>query len=140
MRTTSTAPTTMVTVLCGRPVASEMREKIVSLASSGVLDLPIMRRLMDHRLIWVRIPARMAGISKTVARRPVTAPATAPASMPTRTATTGSTPRLTTRTATTEPPRAKEPSTVMSGMSSRRKVMKTPSTMMPQRMPWETAP
>ena len=137
---TRMAPTIMATVLWGMPVKSDTFEKIVSAVSSGVFDLPMMRRLIDHRLICVRIPARMAGISNTVVRTPVTAPATPPASMPARVATTGSTPKLTTRTATTAPPRAKLPSQVMSGMASRRKVMKTPSTMRPHRIPCETAP
>ena len=36
------------TVLWGSPVSLDASEKIVSLARSGVLDLPIMRKLMDH--------------------------------------------------------------------------------------------
>ncbi len=90
--TTRIAPTMRVAVLCGMPVKSEILEKIVSLVSRGVLDLPMMRRLIDQRLIWVRMPARMAGISNTVVRMPVTAPATPPASMPTTVASAGSTP------------------------------------------------
>ena len=42
--------------------------------------------------------------------------------------------------AQTQPPRAKLPSQVISGMSSRRNVINTPSTIMPQRTPCETAP
>ena len=103
--------------LLDRPVISVMREKIVSLCSRGVLDLPMMRRLMDHRLICVRMPARIAGISSTVCKKPVTAPASMPASMAAMTAISGSTPE-TTRTAHTLPPSAKLPSTVRSAMSS----------------------
>ena len=129
----------MATTLLESPVMSPSLLNTVSLLSSGVLDLSMMRRLMDHRLICVRMPERIAGISKTVVRKPVTAPQTAPAAVAARMASAGSTP-ATTRTAATAPPVAKLPSTVRSGMSSSLKVMKTPSTMMPQRMPWETAP
>ncbi len=129
----------MATTLEARPVASPMAEKTVLLVSSGVFDLPMMRRLIDHRLICVRIPARIEGILNTVVRKPVTAPQTAPASMAPTMASAGSTP-ATTSTAQTAPPVAKLPSTVMAAMSSSLKVMNTPSTMTPQRMPWETAP
>ena len=36
------------TVLWGSPVSLDASEKIVPLARSGVLDLPMMRKLMDH--------------------------------------------------------------------------------------------
>ena len=140
MATASTMPRMMATVDCGRPVMWLTDEKMVPLARMGVLDLPMMRRLMDHRLICVRIPARIAGISKTVVKMPVTAPAMAPAHMPASTAIKGSTLLLTMSTAQTQPPRAKLPSQVISGMSSRRNVINTPSTIMPQRTPCETAP
>ena len=115
--TATMTPTMMALALDCSPVRSLILEKTVSDVSRGVLDLPMIRRLMDQRLICVRMPARMAGISSTVVRKPVTAPQTAPASMATRIATAGSTP-ATTRTAQTAPPVAKLPSTVRSGMSS----------------------
>ena len=114
--TATIAPTMMEAVAEDRPVNSVMREKIVSLCSRGVLDLPMMRRLMDHRAIWVRMPARIAGISSTVCKKPVTAPASIPASIAAATAMSGSTP-ATTSTAHTLPPSAKLPSTVRSAMS-----------------------
>ena len=130
----------VVVVDCGRPVRSDRREKTVSLLSRGTLDLPMMRRLTDQSAIWVRIPARIAGMSKTVWRKPVTAPASMPAAMPASRATMGSQLKLTTRTAHTHPPRAKLPSTVRSAMSSSLNVTKTPRTMMPHRMPCDAAP
>ena len=117
MSTATIRPTMMEPALVERPVVSVMREKIVSCCSRGVLDLPIIRRLTDHRAICVRIPARIAGISNTVCKKPVTAPASIPASIAATIAIRGSTP-ATTSTAQTLPPSAKLPSTVRSAMSS----------------------
>ena len=115
--TATMAPTMMEAMLVESPVRSVTCEKMVSFLSNGVLDLPMMRRLMDHRPICVKMPARMAGISNTVCKKPVTAPATMPASIAARMASSGLTP-ATTSTAHTQPPRAKLPSTVRSAMSS----------------------
>ena len=107
----------MAHTFAGSPVALPSCVNTVSLVSSGVLDLPMMRRFTDHRLICVRMPARMAGISNAVARKPVTAPVMAPASIEAAMASAGLTP-ATTHTAHTAPPVAKLPSTVRSAMSS----------------------
>ena len=39
----------------------------------------MMRRLMEYRASWVKIPARMAGMPHAVWNRPVISPATIPA-------------------------------------------------------------
>ena len=80
----------------------------------------MIRKFMDHREIWVRIPARIAGISRTVCRIPVTAPAAIPASIDNRSAASGSRSKLMIRVAQTHPPRAKLPSTVRSAISRSR--------------------
>ena len=100
------------------PVHPMILEKIVSVFNRGTLLLPPMiRRLMDHSPICVKIPARIAGISNTVCKNPVTAPATMPAAAATISAAQGSIPLFNTMTAQTQPPKAKLPSTVKSAMS-----------------------
>ena len=100
------------------PVQPIILEKIVSVFNNGTLLLPPMiRRLMDHSPICVRIPARIAGISNTVCKNPVTAPAAIPAAAAIIRAIQGSTPLFNTITAQTQPPRAKLPSTVKSAIS-----------------------
>ena len=99
------------------PVASTRPEKIVPVFNNGILLFPIIRRLIDQRDICVRIPAKIAGISNTVCRKPVTAPARTPAAVAIRRAMNGFTPWVTTSVAHTHPPSAKLPSTVRSAIS-----------------------
>ena len=123
-----------------KPVADETMVTMDLDLRRGMLLLPpIIQRLMDHRDIWVRIPARMDGISKTVCRMPVTKPASIPARVAMARAATGFIPLFTIRVAQTQPPRAKLPSTVKSAISRSLKVMYTPSTMIPQSTPCPTA-
>ena len=135
-----TMPMASVAMVCVRLRSEATRVKMVSAFRSGVFDLPMIRKLTDQSDIWVRIPARMAGMSNSTWSSPVTSPATIPARVPSRMATMGSRPKPTEATAATLPPKAKLPSTVRSAISSILKVTKTPSTMMPQRIPWEAAP
>ena len=64
----------------GKWMTSLTLEKIVFVFSSGKLLLPIIIKLIEYNPIWVRIPAKMAGILQIVFRKPVTAPEAAPAS------------------------------------------------------------
>ena len=64
-----------------RPVRAASRLTILSTLANGVLLLPITQRLTDHSPSWVRIPARIAGMSKAVCSAPVTRPAAMPASV-----------------------------------------------------------
>ena len=78
--------------------------------------MAMIRRLMEYRASWVRMPARMPGIPILVCRIPVTAPAMPPAiKAPTRAMGAGT--PLTIITAATAPPVHREPSTVRSGKS-----------------------
>ena len=80
-------------------------------------------RLIDHSAICVRIPARIAGISNTVCRNPVTPPAITPATSDIKSAATGFHPCATINVAHTHPPSAKLPSTVKSAISRILKVI-----------------
>ena len=121
---TTTAPITSTTVDCRSPVASVSQVKIESTFNRGILLFcPIILRLMDQREYWVRIPARIAGISNTVCRNPVTAPAANPAKVEISSARIGLTPYCAISTAQVQPPKAKLPSTVRSAISIIRKVM-----------------
>ena len=94
-------------------------EKTVCAFRSGTLDFPpIIRRLIDHSAICVRIPERIAGISNTVCKNPVTAPAASPASSAIRIARIGFMPLFAIIAAQTHPPSAKLPSTVRSAISN----------------------
>jgi len=82
----------------------------------------MIRRLMEYRDSWVRIPARMAGMPHFVWNRPVTKPAAMPARKEHSKASQGLTPARISMTAAA-PPVASEPSTVRSATSRIRNVM-----------------
>ena len=84
--------------------------------------LPMIRRLMEYRDSWVRMPARMAGMPHFVWNRPVTKPASIPARNAHSRAAQALTPARISMTATA-PPVAREPSTVKSATSRIRNVM-----------------
>ena len=100
---------------------------------------PIMRRLMEYRASWVRMPARMAGMPQKVWKMPVTSPASMPAASAASSASQVGQP-FRVSTTHTAPPVHRDPSTVRSAMSRMRKVMYTPMAIMPQIRPWVTAP
>ncbi len=107
---------------------------------TGWLALPPMiRRLMEYRASWVRIPARMAGMPHFVWNRPVARPARRPETKAHSRASQQFMPPRISITATA-PPVAMEPSTVRSATSSTRKVMYTPMAMMPHTRPCAAAP
>ena len=116
-RTPIKIPITRETIVCLKLNHSTILEKIVSTFKSGTLLFPIILRLMDQSPICVKIPARIAGMSKSVCKSPVTAPASIPASVEITRASSGSIPLSTTSTAQIQPPSAKLPSTVKSAMS-----------------------
>ena len=83
---------------------------------------PMIRRLMENRASWVRMPARMAGMPMTVCRMPVMAPASRPATKAHSRATQTLTPWVMSMMHTA-PPVHIVPSTVRSARSSTLKVM-----------------
>ena len=85
--------------------------------STAVLACPIILRFTDHRMSWVKIPERIAGMPMSVWKIPVTSPASAPATTATSTASQAFTPAAMS-TAHTAPPVHIEPSTVKSAKSS----------------------
>ena len=76
----------------------------------------MMAMLIDHRLSWVKMPAKMAGMPHSVWSSPVTRPAAMPASTAASSAAGRLTPPLNS-TANTAPPVQNEPSTVRSAIS-----------------------
>ena len=107
--------------------------------SRGRLGRARMRRLIEYKASIMRMPERIPGIFSFVVRIPVQKPAREPAAPAIRIARKGLNP-LKTRSAHTQPPRAKLPSTVMSAKSRILNVMYTPRAMMPQSTPCATAP
>ena len=98
----------------------------------------MMRRLIEYSANCVSIPARIAGIPSFVCRKPVHRPVSTPTTMAMSSAAQAGIPASRSITATA-PPVANEPSTVISGISSSRKVINTPSAMSPHMMPCATA-
>ena len=74
-------------------------------------------RFTDHRVIWVRMPARMGGMPSQICSRPVTTPASRPAATAHSTASHRLRP-LSSIMVQTAAPVQMEPSTVRSAMSS----------------------
>ena len=99
----------------------------------------MIRRLMEYRASWVRMPARIAGIPHRVCSTPVRNPAIMPTRMAISTATHTLQP-LRVSSTQTAPPVAREPSTVRSATSRIRYVIYTPMAITPQIMPWAAAP
>ena len=91
----------------------------VALVVAVSSPMAMMRRLMEYRASWVRMPARMAGMPQAVWSRPVTRPASMPARMAITMAAQGFQPMVM-HTAHTAPPVVSEPSTVRSAMSRMR--------------------
>ena len=116
-------PTIRVAWDCVMPSLSTQKVMSDAILLTDWFDLSDMiRRLMDQREIWVRIPARIAGIPKKVCKTPVTAPATPPANAPHTRASVGSSP-ASIIVAHTQPPSAKAPSVVISAIFKSLKVM-----------------
>ena len=100
------------------PVVSVSHENMVFVFKSGTLLFPITLRFIDQREICVKIPASIAGISNIVCNAPVIKPAIIPAIVEKTSANKGFILKLTIITAHTQPPKAKLPSAVKSGISS----------------------
>ena len=93
----------------------------VSARSSGMLALPMMRRLMEYNAICVRMPASRGLMFAHTCSPPVMMPASTPTTNDDSTAHAGLTP-ATIITALIAAPVVNEPSTVRSGKSSTRYV------------------
>jgi hypothetical protein len=106
---------------------------------SGVFGRPITRRLTEYSAVSVNIPDSSAGILSFVCKMPVKSPANIPQSVAARIARYGEKPFVTIL-ANTDAPRTIEPSTLRSAMFSMRNEMNTPSTIIAQNKPKETAP
>ena len=82
--------------------------------NKGILDLPMIRRLTEYRMVMTKIPASKLLIFSLVFKMPVVAPAIDPTAMATSIAYGGGQP-MTNSLAATAPPSPKLPSTVRSG-------------------------
>ena len=123
------------------PVIEATAEKILpNFGSVILLRLCAIRKLIDHREICVKIPAKIAGISNTVCKIPVTAPAINPPKIAQIKTNIGLIFPSEIKIAQINPPSVKLPSTVISGISSNLNVIYTPSTIIPHNTPWDIAP
>ena len=119
--TSATAMMTPVKIAEGM-LREESSRWYLSTLTALFAAMPMMCRLMEYRENWVRMPARIAGMPSLVCSVPVTKPASRPASMATSSAAQAGQPARISMTVTA-PPVVKEPSTVRSATSSRRKVI-----------------